>query len=401
MLPVPEAFKAVMATVKDTGITTVLLEASAGRILREQVFADRPFPPYDRVAMDGIAIAFDSYARGQRVFGVEEVQAAGMPRKQLMNLADCMEVMTGAVVPDLTDAVIPYEHLETAEHEGFKRFTIVRDVVAGQNIHRLGSDVPAGKILLSPGTRIGAPEAGVLASVGKAEVKVSAYPRICLVATGDELVEIRATPEQHQVRMSNVYNIAAALHLLGIPASVTHVRDEPASMEQQLRPLLSKADVFICTGAVSAGKFDHLPQVLERCGMQRVFHKIEQKPGKPFLFGTVPNGPVVFALPGNPVSVQLCYYRYIQPWLLASMQHMPEEQLFAALEKEVKFDKPLTCFLPVQLQHAPGARLSALPVTYGGSGDMASLLHADAFMELPPEPDVFPEGAVFPVWKIR
>ncbi|RPD41387.1 molybdopterin molybdotransferase MoeA [Chitinophaga barathri] len=401
MMPVPDAFKAVMATVKDAGITTVLLEAAAGRILREQVIADRPFPPYDRVAMDGIAIAFDSYARGQRVFGLEDVQAAGMPRMQLANLADCMEVMTGAILPELTDAVIPYEHTEAEEHEGFKRFTVVKDVVAGQHIHRQGSDVPAGKILLGPGVRIAAPEVGVLASVGKAEVKVSAHPRICLVATGDELVEIRSAPEQHQVRMSNVYSIAAALHTLGIPAEIVHLRDEPHSMEQQLRPLLSKADVLICTGAVSAGKFDHLPQVLERCGMQRVFHKISQKPGKPFLFGTVPGGPVIFALPGNPVSVQLCYFRYIQPWLLASMHHMPEEQLFAALETEVKFDKPLTYFLPVQLQCAPGARLTARPVTYGGSGDMASLLHADAFMELPPEPDVFPEGAVFPVWKFR
>ncbi|MGN6509943.1 MAG: hypothetical protein ACTHLD_10840, partial [Chitinophaga sp.] len=154
MMSVSEAFKAVMATVKDTGITTVLLEASAGRILREQVLADRPFPPYDRVTMDGIAIAFDSYARGQRVFGVEDIQAAGMPRMQLANLADCMEVMTGAVLPELTDAVIPYEHLEAEEHEGFKRFTIVKEVVAGQNIHRQGSDAPAGKILLSPGKRI-------------------------------------------------------------------------------------------------------------------------------------------------------------------------------------------------------------------------------------------------------
>ncbi|WP_346318499.1 molybdopterin molybdotransferase MoeA [Chitinophaga sp. YIM B06452] len=401
MMSVPDAFKAVMAAVKDTGTTTVLLEAAAGRILREQVVADRPFPPYDRVTMDGIAIAYESYARGQRVFGLEDVQAAGMPRMQLANLADCMEVMTGAILPELTDTVIPYEHLQQTEHEGFKRFTIEKEVQAGQNIHAEGSDVPAGKVLLSPGIRIGAAEAGVLASVGKAEVKVSKLPRVYLVATGDELVEIRSAPERHQVRMSNVYSIAAALHALGIPADIIHLRDEPHSMEQQLRPLLTKSDVLVCTGAVSAGKFDHLPQVLERCGMQRVFHKVEQRPGKPFLFGTVPNGPVVFALPGNPVSVQLCYYRYIQPWLLACLHHAPEEQLFAALETDVKFDKPLTYFLPVQLQYAPGARITARPVTYGGSGDMAALLHANAFMELPPEPEMFPEGSVFPVWKFR
>lgn len=401
MMTVRDAFAAVMATVRDFGTESVPLEAAAGRILRETVTADRPFPPFDRVTMDGISIYYDSYERGQRVFGLEDVQAAGMPQMQLANLADCMEVMTGAVLPDLTDTVIPYEHLEITEHEGFKRFTIVKDVVKGQNIHRMGADAPAGKILLEAGTRIGAAETGVLATVGKSEVLVSKHPKIVIIATGNELVEVDAVPAAHQLRMSNIHSLHASLQQLGIPAEKVHLPDDQQRLEQHIRELLPDADVLICSGAVSAGKFDHLPEALEACGMQKIFHTVQQRPGKPLLFGAFPQKPVVFALPGNPVSGFMCFYRYIQPWLKACLQEHSPAQLFAVLEEDVIFDKPLEYYLPVKLTASPDGRLSAKPVPYNGSGDLSSLLLADAFIALPAEMNTFQKGSAFPAWRFR
>ncbi|WP_119079101.1 molybdopterin molybdotransferase MoeA [Chitinophaga alhagiae] len=401
MMRVSEAFAAVMATVRDFGTETVVFDAACGRVLRENIAADRPFPPFDRVMMDGIAIHFDSYERGQRIFGLEDVAAAGMPTLQLANFADCMEVMTGAVLPENTDTVIPYEHLEITEHEGFRRFTILKDVIKGQHIHRQASDVPQGHTLLQPGALIGAAEAGVLATVGKTQVAVSRLPRIVLVATGNELVPVEQTPEPHQLRISNVYSLRAALQQAGLPAEYVHLTDDVAHLQEALGAIVKEADVLICTGAVSAGRFDHLPEVLRGLGAQQVFHTVQQRPGKPFLFCTFPGGPAVFGLPGNPVSGFMCFYRYVLPWLRACLQYPAAAQEYAVLEEEVLFDKPLEYYLPVQLAMHNNGQLTAKPAPYHGSGDLASLLHADAFMALPAEQQVFPRGHSFPVWRFR
>jgi molybdopterin molybdotransferase len=401
LLDVSTAYAAVLKSVRDLGTEQVPFMDATGRILREPVMADRPFPPFNRVTMDGIAINFgESYAKGQTIFGVEDVQAAGMPGKQLSNMANCLEVMTGAVLPELTDTVIPYEHLQASEHEGFRRFTITQPVNQQQNVHWRGMDVETGQTLIIAGTRITAAEIGVLATVGKHQVTVGRLPKVAIISTGDELVAVTDTPAAHQIRTSNMWSLAASLRELGIQASCHHVEDNKASILELLQSLRG-ADVWICSGAVSAGKFDHLPQILEELGMQRIFHKVEQRPGKPFLFGLFQEGPVVFALPGNPVSGFMCYYRYVQPWLLAATGTDLTPPPCAVLGADILFDKPLTYFLPVQLQSLPSGQWKAIPHAYHGSGDLASLLRADAFMELPASQDKFKEGEVFPVWKFR
>ena len=400
LIDVTTAYTAVMDTVRDFGIEQLPFTAVTGRILREPVLSDRDFPPYDRVMMDGIAINYESFAKGQTVFGVEDMQAAGMPRKQLSNTANCIEVMTGAIMPELTDTVIQYEHLTATEHEGFKRFTINAGVEKGQHIHRQGSDAAAGQLVIPAGTLLSAAEIGVLASVGKALVNVSRLPRVAVIATGDELVPVTETPDVHQVRISNSYSLAAALKELGINAECYHVHDNEAAI-RQLFESLKHADVWICTGAVSAGKYDHLPLVLEQMGMQQIFHKVQQRPGKPFLFGRFENGPAVFALPGNPVSGFMCCYRYVLPWLRACLQYAAPPAPYAVLGTDINFTAPLTYFLPVRLHPVANGQLEALPPPYHGSGDLAALLQADGFLELPPEKSVFPKGSSYPVWKFR
>ncbi|MET3875697.1 molybdopterin molybdotransferase MoeA [Chitinophaga sp. OAE865] len=401
MLTVAAAFKAVMQTVRDLGTETVPFESAAGRILREPVLADRPFPPFDRVTMDGIAVNYDSFARGQHIFGVEDIQAAGTPQLQLSNTANCIEVMTGAVLPEMTDTVIQYEHLTPSEHEGFRRFTVHGAVKKGQNIHKKGSDVDAGSVLIKPGTLIGPAEAGVLATVGQTTVEVSKLPRVAVIATGNELVAVHETPEPHQVRISNIYSLLASLAQLGITARYVHLPDNEAEMKDQLLPLLRETDIWISSGAVSAGKYDFLPAVLEQLGMQQVFHKVQQRPGKPFLFGTFKNGPVVFALPGNPVSGFMCFYRYVHAWIQSAMGAALPEPCYAQLSEKVIFDAALEYYLPVKLQSQPNGMLLAIPQPYQGSGDLASLLKADAFLTLPLEQDVFEKGSSYQVWRFR
>lgn len=401
MLTVAAAYKAVIQTVRDLGTETVSFETATGRILREPVLADRPFPPFDRVTMDGIAVNYDSFARGQHIFGVEDIQAAGTPQLQLSNTANCIEVMTGAVLPEMTDTVIPYEHLTASEHEGFKRFAVNTTVKYGQNIHRKGSDTAAGAVLIKPGTLIGPAEAGVLATVGKTTVLVSKQPRVVLIATGNELVPVHTTPAIHQVRMSNVYSLLASLEQMGIKARYIHLKDEEEEMREQLQTLLPETDIWISSGAVSAGKYDYLPAVLQQLGMQQVFHKVQQRPGKPFLFGTFEQGPVVFALPGNPVSGFMCFYRYVQPWIQAATAAAIQAPLYAALSQEVVFDAALEYYLPVKLQSQRDGSITAIPQPYQGSGDLGSLLKADAFLTLPLEENIFEKGSCYQVWKFR
>jgi molybdopterin molybdotransferase len=400
LIDVTAAYAAVISTARDFGMEQLPFNTVTGRILREPVLSDRDFPPYDRVMMDGIAIDFESYAKGQTVFGVEDMQAAGMPRKQLGNTANCMEVMTGAIMPELTDTVIQYEHLIATEHEGFKRFTINAGVEKGQHIHRQGSDAAAGQLLIPPGTLLSAAEIGVLASVGKTLVNVSRLPKVAVIATGDELVPVAEAPDMHQVRISNSYSLAAALKELGITATCYHVEDNEAAI-RALFASLKGMDAWICTGAVSAGKYDYLPQVLEQMGMQQLFHKVQQRPGKPFLFGQFEDGPVVFALPGNPVSGFMCCYRYVLPWFRASLQYTAPPVPHAALGIDVNFAPPLTYFMPVRLHPVAGGQLIALPPPYHGSGDLAALLQADGFIELPAEQSVFAKGSSYPVWRFR
>lgn len=401
MMTVTEAYAAMLRAAHVSGITTVLLEAAEGRVLRETVHADRPLPPYDRVTVNGLAIAYESYTRGQRVFGSGGIQAAGMPRLQLANLADGLEVMRGSVLPDLTDTIVPFDQLEVTEHEGFRRFTITGEIHPGQYIHRKGTDAHPGKPLLEPGVRIGPAEIGVLAGTGKAEVKVSDIPKVMLVATGNELVDVRETPEPHQVRMSNVHSLAAGLRELGIPTDIVHLADEKPRMAEELLPLLHRCDVVICTGAVGDGRYNHLPEVLEEAGMEKIVDGVGQKPGKRILFGRLPGGPVVFALPGNPQSVMTNYARYIRPWMEVCMGLPAREPMMARLSETLTFTHPLEYFIPVKLYVFRDAVVQALPIPHQGSGDLTALTRADGFMAFPSTSNVFEAGNAFPVWIFR
>jgi molybdopterin molybdotransferase len=395
LISVTEAYKQVLDTAQPMPIEMVSLPQARGRVLREAVHADRAFPPFDRVTMDGIAIAHAGYVAGRRRFKVQGVQQAGMPQQQLIAPDHCLEVMTGAVLPLGTDTVIRYEDLNTQSGE---TTLTVEKVERGQNVHDMGTDRKAGEILIEPGRLIAAPEIAVAASVGKAQLAVSRLPRVAILSTGDELVPVEATPEPQQIRRSNDYLLQAALAPYVAEAVAIHLRDDKALIRERVSEVLAHYDVVILSGGVSMGKADYIPAVMEELGVKRLFHKIRQRPGKPLWFGLWEDRKPIFALPGNPVSTFVGCTRYALPWLRRSLGMPEAKPMYASLSEDYHFAPALTYFLQVRLETTTEGRMLAHPVPGHGSGDFANLLDATAFMELPPERDDFQRGETFRIF---
>jgi molybdopterin molybdotransferase len=393
MLTVAEAEKIILGQAFAPSPEPVELSQALGRILAEDLRADRDFPPFDRVTMDGIAIRHECFAQGQRRFSIQGVQAAGRPRLRLPDPGACLEVMTGAMLPDGTDTVIRYEDLRLEDGAATVR---CETVTPGQNLHRQGTDRSRGDLLLSKGRRIGPAEIATAATVGKTRLSVALLPRTAVVSTGDELVDVGEEPLPHQIRSSNAYALHALLAgQFRLESRRFHFADDRETIRQGLETILGGFELVVLTGAVSAGKFDFVPAVLAELGVQELFHKVSQRPGKPLWFGRMPGGAVVFALPGNPVSAFMCACRYLSPFLRQSLGELPAPAEMAVLAGPVSFRPDLTWFLPCRVASAPDGRLTAHPAPGHGSGDLANLNEADGFLELPLERDVFPEGEAF------
>ncbi len=372
-------------------IESLPLTQVAGAVLRENIYAERDQPPFDRVAMDGIAMDAAAAVNNPRL-RIAGSQAAGDPPQTLADPATCIEIMTGAMLPQGCDAVVPVEQIQRAgEYAEIGR----KPVQPWQNVHRRGSDCRQGALLLAAGTRLSAPEVAIAAGAGMARLRVSAQPMIVVISTGNELVEPGELIEPHQVRRSNAYGITASLRQHGYTRIADdHVRDDEAELTQRLGFHLHTHDVLILSGGVSMGKLDLVPKVLEKLGVSLVFHHVAQRPGKPMWFGVSHAGPAVFALPGNPVSTLVCLSRYVLPALRAAMGQAPGEPPRISLTAPFEVKAPMAYYLPVKLNSDDWGRTSAEPCPTNGSGDFTSLAGTDGFVELPPGPNTFPKGFV-------
>ena len=377
MISVEEASSILHSKLLKTSIGTVPTTEATGKILGEVISVDRDLPPFNRATMDGVAVAFQSLGK-QNEFVIESIQAAGEPQKKLTSKKNAIEIMTGAVLPEGADTIIPYEHISITN--GMATLKNSLDIQQGQNIHQQGADAVKGQIILQAGTKLSPAEIAVLASVGKNHVLVYEFPSIAIVSTGNELVDINETPLPHQLRKSNSYALQASLREMGCQAALFHLPDDQSTLEKELKQIVNQHQVVILSGGVSKGKFDFVPQVLESIGIQKHFHQVAQKPGKPFWFGSNENT-FVFGLPGNPVSTYLCFYRYIKPWLYRSLGYSPSSES-AILATDYIFNPSLTYFLQVAIKNERGT-LRAYPKTGEGSGDFANLVEVDGFLELP------------------
>lgn len=397
MISVEEATRIILEHAIDIPSTIVPLEEAIGRILREDLIADRDLPPYDRVTMDGIAIRYDAFAGGRRSFNIEAVGAAGSPQTTLSDQNHCVEIMTGAMLPENADTVIRYEDVEIAEGQATLKTEAVQ---RGQNIHRRGIDRKRGVVVVPSGRSLASAEIGVAATVGKSQLKVAAFPPAVIVSSGDELVPVYETPRPYQIRKSNVHRLHATLRHWGIPADTAHLADDEDAILETLGELIERKRIILMSGGVSKGKFDYIPKALKSLGVKKLFHRIRQRPGKPFWFGISREGTLVFAFPGNPVSSFMCTIRYFRPWMQKSL-NQSTHQPHAILADDIEFTPDLTYFAQVRLEFSSDGCLKAYPVEGHGSGDLANLVDADAFIELPRGSDLYRRGEVHPVWLHR
>ena len=397
MIDVKEATNTLLANLPFLSAETCPLGDAHGRTLRQAVVADRDLPPFDRIMMDGIAFhssaGGDIATKGMR-FPVLCLQAAGSPAQTLAVKAGCIEVATGAILPVGADTILPVEDIES--HGDHVLVPPGTSFAPGKYIHKQASDHPAGTTLLHPGTLLSPKEIAVAASCGCAQLEVSSLPSIALVSTGDELVPIHETPLPHQIRQSNAHTLAAAIlsRNLGQP-HLHHIPDDPSELESHIRHLLGMHDILVFSGGVSMGKKDFLPQVLEKLGVEKVFHWVAQRPGKPLWFGKTQDGKPVFGLPGNPLSTLTCFHRYLLPALEAMSARTPAHILQIPLAEPFEFPPPLTCFLPVALTHSSGAT-QAIPAPAHNSGDYSGILLTHGFLEIPARTNEAQPGDAFP-----
>ncbi|RAW01045.1 molybdopterin molybdotransferase MoeA [Pseudochryseolinea flava] len=396
MVSVEEATGVVLSNLFKPPVHVVDLNDAYGAVLGAPISADRDFPPFNRVAMDGIALWFSELKNGRKEFTIEGIQRAGQPPVNLSDVKNAIEVMTGAVLPEGTNTVIRYEDIVIQKNVA----TIMSDAVKeGHHIHRQGSDAKQDDILLTPGMILSPAEIALLASVGRSDVPVFSFPKAAIISSGDELVEVNEIPELHQIRRSNTYAIQAAMKNIGWNGTQYHLHDQKDFVIDSLKVIEAAHDVLIISGGVSKGRFDFIPEALEAIGVKKLVHQVSQRPGKPFWFGVSKSGKTVFALPGNPVSTYMCFYRYVMPWLYKSLGVQQKAQ-WAVLGDAFSFEPDLTYFVQVSVCNENGL-LVATPEVGGGSGDFANLKRVDGFLELPKGRKTFNKGEPFPYWSFR
>jgi molybdopterin molybdotransferase len=337
------------------------LAKTLGMNIAEKIVADRDFPPFDRVMMDGIAVK-DITAP---TWKIEGILFAGEPVKAIKKTDGALEIMTGATAPRGTEAIIKIEDLSIEKK--IATYIGKTPLEKGQHIHSQGADAPAGSVLVKKRTKIGPVEIAIAATVGKAHIEVESKPHVHIFSTGDEIVGLHETPADHQIRSSNVMMLKSVLLSKGFKANSSHLADSAEKIKASINKALDSNDIILLSGGVSAGKKDLIPGVLAEAGFETVFHKISQKPGRPLLVATRPDGKVVFAFPGNPISTLTCFWVYFLPWVSGEW---PEYHV-----KEIKFlPKPsaeLDQWIPVE---------NGEVLAHNGSGDLINWSRADGLV---------------------
>lgn len=394
MISVQEADKIILQTSASFGTEELPFEAALGRVLAKPLFADRDLPPYNRVMMDGIAIRYDSFLSANRKFKVSGIQAAGDKPIDISYPDECIEIMTGAVLPETTDTIIRYEDLTM---ENGSAFVHTESIKKGQNIHYQGMDKKRHDQVVSSNQIVTPAIISMAASIGKLRLSVYKLPSVIIISSGDELVDVVDQPEPYQIRRSNNYAVKSILVNYGIIAKLLHIPDDQEATVSALENALNDFDLIIISGGVSMGKFDLVPAALAKLKVEQLIHKVKQKPGKPFWFGKHAKGSLVFAFPGNPVATFLCLHRYLLPWLEKSIG-LQKPEIYAVLDEEVRFEPALQYFLTARLSNNSTGQVIASNSGNNNSGDFASLIDANAFIELPLEKNIFLKGDVYRAW---
>lgn len=352
-----------------------------GRVLAAPIHADRDYPPFDRSTRDGFAVrAADLASPGATLECVGEIKA-GDTFTGTIARGQCVQIMTGAAVPPDADAVVMIEHTKTAG----RRVSFDRSPEPGQNIVPRGTEARAGQSLLAAGTRLGFAELALAAQVGQHIVPVTRRPRVAILSTGDEVVDVQQTPGAFQIRNSNSVSLGAQAALAGAePVPLGNAADRPDDLRSKIEAGLA-CDVLVLSGGVSMGKYDLVEAVLRELGAEFVFDAVAIRPGRPAVFA-VCRDKMVFGLPGNPVSTMVTFELLVLPALDLLSGASPRPLAFsrARLRHPVKQKAPLSHFLPARVEwKADGPEVEEL--SWQGSGDIVSMSQANCFLVLSPD----------------
>jgi molybdopterin molybdotransferase len=382
VIPVDEALEIVLRETPSLPTEEVALEEALGRVLAEEVCADADMPSFDRAAMDGYAVRATDVASAPATLTVAGEVAAGAWPDREVGPGEAIRIMTGAPVPGGATAVQQVE--KTRALEGGRRVEIVASVPPGANIAPRGSEVRSGERVLERGTTIGSAVSAVLASTGHARVSVARRPRVAVLVTGDEIVDVAAAPGPGQIRNSNGPAVAAQARLAGAEVRLLGVAPD---REDETVAVLGEAlsdgpDVLTVSGGVSAGDYDLVEPALEQLGVRLLFTRVAIKPGAPLVFGRR-NDTLVFGLPGNPVSAQVTFDVFARAALLRMQGARVVSRPWVEVEllAPVKNRSGRKAHLPARVRFE-GGRLVARPVRSMGSGDLVAHARANALVAL-------------------
>ena len=400
VLPFDEALSEVLAHARELSApreaeSLPLLEA-AGRVLAQSIAADRDQPPFDRSTRDGYAVQAASVAAGRMLRVAGSIRAGDSWHGQPLTQGEAIEIMTGAPLPAGADAVLMVEH--TTVMEDVLRVAEGRLVRPGENVVSRGAEAHAGDALLPAGRVLGAAELAVAASCGCTSLKVFTQPKIAIVATGDELVELDATPEPWQIHNSNSYALASLVQAEGgVPQRLAIAHDTLVDLRERITQGRD-SDLLLLSGGVSMGKYDLVEQVLAEHGAEFLFTGALIQPGKPVVFGRLPNPSAsqwtyFFGLPGNPVSTQVCFHLFVAPLLkaLSGRNDLAPRFVEARLAEDIKGGARVTRFLPAELVSAWDA-VTVRVVGWQGSGDVAANARGNCYAVLPVGVEAFHAG---------
>ena len=393
MISADQALRTVLENVAPLGVERVPILVALGRVLAEEVRSPRDIPGFDNSAMDGYAVraadvAAASEASPITLSVIETVGAGTMPSMRVES-GTAIRTMTGAPIAAGADAIIQVERTRGSD----SKVEILMAAEPRTFIRPRGEDLREGELVMSPSKVLSASDLGMLASLNRSMLDVYRSPRVAIVATGDELVDVDQVPTGAQIVNSSAYALAAAIaEAGGAPTILKIARDTIEDTRERLTEAL-RFDVVLTTGGVSAGEFDHVKGVMDELGMRVLFHGVAQRPGRPLKFGIMGGRPV-FGLPGNPVSTLVCFYLYTRPALrkLGAHPHVGLPRIDVICGADIKLANNLTEFVRVRLERKDGA-IVAIPTGNQGSGVLSSLSRADALLIGTARESVFKTGA--------
>ena len=393
MISADQALQIVLENVTALGVERISIVEALGRVLAEDISSPRDIPGFDNSAMDGYAVRAADLAGASPSSPVKltvvETVGAGMVPTRRVGAGEAVRTMTGAPIAEGADAVVQVERTRGGE-------TVVEFMAPaekGDSIRPRGEDLRPGQLAMAAGKTLRPADLGMLASVNRAMVEVIRRPRVAIVATGDELVDVDRSPVGAQVVNSSAYALAGAIREAGAEGVILKVaRDDPREIRARLAEAMT-FDAVLSTGGVSVGRFDHVAGALDELGMRQLFHGVAQRPGRPLKFGTAGYRPI-FGLPGNPVSTLVCFYLYARPALLkmSGMRRVGLPRVGARCAVDIKLGKDLTEFVRVTLKRGADGWL-ATPTGSQGSGIFSSLSRADGLLVGPSSETILKAGA--------